>query len=53
MTVVTDCIKASIHLQGSQSEEVSTKTVNKSVHVKNHTGDTQAFHIETVNVIAF
>ena len=50
--LTTDCIKACIHLQGQQPKEVQKDTVDKSVHVTNQQGDTQVFHIETINVIA-
>ncbi|EJC6930942.1 hypothetical protein ABVZ07_002604 [Vibrio parahaemolyticus] len=50
--LATDCIKACIHLQGQQPKEVQKDTVDKSVHVTNQQGDTQVFHIETINVIA-
>lgn len=50
--LATDCIKACIHLQGQQPSEIRKDTVNKSVQVTNQQGDTQIFHIETINVIA-
>lgn len=52
ISLATDCIKACIHLQGHQPQDVKKDTINKSVHVTNQQGATQVYHIETINVIA-
>ena len=52
ISLTTDCIKACIHLQGSHPKEVQRNTIDKSVRVTNQSGDTNVYHIETINVIA-
>ena len=52
ITLATDSIKACIHLAGKQPESCDTDCDNNSVSVKNAFGDTQVFHIQTLNVIS-
>lgn len=50
--LATDCIKACLHLQGLPPLEATKNTVNNTIDIKNNYGQSQIFHIETLNVIA-
>lgn len=52
ISLATDCIKACLHLKGQPPIETTKNTVNNTIDIKNNYGQSQIFHIETLNVIA-
>lgn len=52
ITLATDSIKVCIHLAGKQPEKCTQDRSNNTVNIENSNGETQIFHIQTLNVIS-
>jgi hypothetical protein len=52
ITLATDSIKACIHLAGNQPKKCTPDRDDNTVKIENSNGNTQVFHIQTLNVVS-
>tara|TARA_R110001606_G_scaffold392025_1_gene560599 strand:- start:5089 stop:5958 length:870 start_codon:yes stop_codon:yes gene_type:complete len=52
ITLATDSIKACIHLAGKQPNQCTPDRNDNTVNIENSNGNTQIYHIQTLNVIS-